>query len=473
MFPLSQDFRALCSGPGCVRETHAPFDDFLYSERHLQALWYDVQYRPTELVTMDGERVTVEHPGDWNLEAGPDFLGASLLLSNPQRRIAGDVEIHIRPADWRAHRHGNDPRYDNVCLHVCYFPGVLDADELPPGCLQLSLRSAIRAIPDFSFENIDPMAYPYAVRGPETPCSRILRDWDEERRGALLDAAGQERLRVKTLRIRSGIAEHGAEQAFYEEFLCALGYKNNKIPFRTLAIRLPLQYLRRLSGDDPLRAYAVLLGCSGLLPTALGEDWSPDGRKLIRQCWDHWWPLAASLEPHGMSFTDWQIGGMRPTNAPMRRLMAAAWLFCSPTRFPEQFLQLDSSSPKKWLQQLAPLLACTDAPYWPNYLSLSGEPLEKPIQLLGRDRIAALTCNVFLPFFVARHPSAAPVAFHELPAESQNRLMKRTAESLFGLKHNARLYSSALRRQGLLEIFQDFCMPDRSRCNHCQLTLKS
>jgi hypothetical protein len=35
------------------------------------------------------------------MEPGPDFLGAVLRIGPERRRIRGDVEIHLRPSDWR------------------------------------------------------------------------------------------------------------------------------------------------------------------------------------------------------------------------------------------------------------------------------------------------------------------------------------------------------------------------------------
>ncbi len=88
---------------------------------------------PQRFVTAAGERVQVEHPGEWNTGPGPDFLNAALRVGPELRRITGDVEIHIRPADWQRHRHTDDPRYRRVCAHVAFYPGTLPAAELPAG----------------------------------------------------------------------------------------------------------------------------------------------------------------------------------------------------------------------------------------------------------------------------------------------------------------------------------------------------
>ena len=50
------------------------------SERHLQCLWFDAKFRPENIKTLSGEVVKIVNPGKWNLESGPDFLDATLLI---------------------------------------------------------------------------------------------------------------------------------------------------------------------------------------------------------------------------------------------------------------------------------------------------------------------------------------------------------------------------------------------------------
>ena len=79
------------------------------TERHVQAIWYDAAFRPERLVTRRGSEVRVVSPGEWNLEAGPDFRNAVLEIGSERRRVVGDVEVHLAPSDWDFHRHGADP----------------------------------------------------------------------------------------------------------------------------------------------------------------------------------------------------------------------------------------------------------------------------------------------------------------------------------------------------------------------------
>jgi len=88
LFPGAAAYRRWIN-PDAVCEKAARY--FPYTERHVQALWFDDSLRPQNLKTSRGEPVMVENPGRWNLEAGPDFLGAVLLIGREKRRVAGDA----------------------------------------------------------------------------------------------------------------------------------------------------------------------------------------------------------------------------------------------------------------------------------------------------------------------------------------------------------------------------------------------
>ena len=117
----------------------------------------------------------------------------------------------------------------------------------------------------------------------------VLQSFTSDHKAAVLDAAGEERLRRKADRMRNRIEEVGVNQALYEEILTALGYKHNKRAFRTLAGHIPYHLLRDHVEGKVLHAYAILCGVSGLLPMTQQSKWSAQAQRFIRQVWDIWW----------------------------------------------------------------------------------------------------------------------------------------------------------------------------------------
>jgi hypothetical protein len=442
-----------------------------FCEQHLQCIWADERLRPSLLRTTDGEEVRVEHPGEWNMGPGPDFLQATLSVGPNWRRLTGDVEIHIRPTDWQRHGHALDSRYGRVCVHLTYFPGTLPEGALPPGTLQIALRPALEAMPYFSFDQIDLMAYPDAAKAAPPPCQNAMQALSPTERGAVLDAAGESRLRRRVESMQAAMWDRGIAPVLYEETMAALGYRPNTSVFRRLARLLPLDVLREKSAGDALRAYALLMGCASLLPdpTTRGRRWNAETKTFIRSLWDFWWRHEGEFPAERLSRREWTFTGLRPANRPERRLMAAAMLFAPAEGLPEKLMALATSGGGRKAGLLPNLLALPDAPYGANRLSFSSAPASRPTALIGPSRAHAIEINVLLPALAALGAQAEGwrEVLDALPPEEPNALVRQTALRLFGPDHPPRLYRSSLRKQGLVHIHHDFCLGDRSRCATC------
>jgi hypothetical protein len=252
--------------------------------------------------------------------------------------------------------------------------------------------------------------------------------------------------------------------------MAAFGYRPNKASFRRLARLLPLDRLREKAGGDPIRAYALLMGCASLLPDPSSRRaWDDETKTFIRRCWDAWWPLSDEFLARRIPRTDWSMAGIRPANRPERRLMAAALLFARAPSLPEQMAALAKNPRGVPADKLLALFDLPDAPYWPNRLSFSSAPAKETVALVGKSRAQAILVNLLLPAFAAMGAPAEAwkSMLDDLPAEETNELIKQTALRLFGQDHAPRLYRSGLRRQGLIQIHHDYCLGDRTLCAAC------
>jgi hypothetical protein len=462
VFAAAADHRRLVAAIRPVVRESRPVSAISFSERHLQSVWFDPAYRPAPLLTTEGETVIVRSPGRWNLEAGPDFLDAQLLVGPRQRTLRGDVEVHVRPEEWTRHGHGLDPRYRNVIAHVTYRHGRLPTGSLPPGAVEVPLQAALDADPAFYFEAIDTTAYPYAV--PASPYGArkpVLADQSPEQIDRILLAAGEERLRLKTAHMVERIERQGAGQALYEGVTTALGYKHNRGACRRLAGRVPLDRLRDVSGGDPVHAHALLAGVAGLLPDTPRSRWDAETRRYVRRQWDFWWRVQSQWAAEDMPRGVWRVAGVRPQNHPTRRLAAVAALFAGQPAFEQRLLALDIDSPACWLKNTARLLAPdAEVDYWGRRFTFGGAVRPKAVALIGDSRRAAILVNVFIPFVSAQGRDVRAV-LDALPASESNQIIRQTAHALFGPDHNPAVYAGAIRQQGMMQIFHDFCLPDR------------
>ena len=386
------------------------------TERHVQALWYDGALRPKNLRTTEGVPVRVVDPGAWNVEAGPDFYHAVLEVGATRRRLAGDVEIHLHPSDWRAHGHAADPAYARVVAHVTWYaaPPDLALDGLSPDCLRICLGDFLRTRPDFSPDEIDLTAYPYAhLHATPRPCERLFAR-NPDLLLAVLRQQGVRRLKLKARRVKDAfVRTKDHAQTFYAETLAALGYKQNAAPFRQLAGELPWR-------DLPASQEAAYNSLSCVAEMAVART------------------------------VDWRRANVRPANSLERRLAAAAALFAGTCP-----ALLDRFDACDLLTRDGQKAACA-------ILCASG--------LLGRRRAAAILANILVPFALAEERlDRIP---DELLPEETNSVVRLTAFRLLGRDHNPALYSgNGLYLQGLIQLHHDFCLaahPDCDRCGLCQ-----
>ncbi len=470
LFPKAADYAVSISrAPALIREMRGNRGASTFSERHLQCIWYDDALRPSKLKDIYGEDIMVHYPGRWNLEGGPDFINAVLEVRSTQRRICGDVEIHIDPDDWNRHGHGKDLNYSGVCAHVCYLDKSLPVSELPANTLQINLKRPLQANPFFAFEDIDLSAYPYNIKRT-APCTKIFSSWSREMKQALLEAAGQERLLRKSERMHALIEEFGLEQAVYMEVMRALGFKHNKPQFTRLAEIVPLKLLRDECDGNPDSAYATLIGVAGLIPNRISQRWDGSTVKYLRSLWREWIRQQNRWESVIMSRKSWNTGRIRPQNRIERRLAAAAAIFSQHGDLASKWLKSAAKDSEGCIREVVDELQGTSFPYWDNRLAWSGKLTEKNISLIGVSRANAIAANVLVPLIAA---SGGCGGFDDnilgnLKPEPVNSVMRLAAHILFGADHPPSLYSTSLRRQGLMQIFYDFCLEDKTACRECR-----
>jgi hypothetical protein len=286
----------------------------------------------------------------------------------------------------------------------------------------------------------------------------------------VLRAAGEERLRRKSERLAQQMAEKGEGQAVYGDVMAALGYKHNKLPFRRLAELVPLESLRSEAQGKPDVAYALLLGVAGLLPADTVRAVDDETKRFIRTLWDEWWKRKERWDRQLLEKKAWRLAGIRPANHPARRLMAAAYLFTRGRVLHDVWKDLASQRTSTCDADAAADLQVITGAYWDYRLSFAGRRLTEPVALIGRDRAEAIVINIMIPFLAALNDDAPfrQGLLDAIPAEGDHAVIRQAAFNLFGSYHAASVYRGGMQRQGLVQIFHDYCLNDRSRCASCK-----
>ncbi len=416
-------------------------------ELELQARWFAGDFG-REFTTVDGHRLEVIHFGVWNREAGPDFTEAVIQM-DARGPLRGSVEFDLIDRNWETHGHATNPAFANTVLHVfversprTFFTRTDRFGYVPQVQVDLALLAGKIAGPV-------PLARPGRCHAP-------LRGEPAERVTGILEAAAQFRLQRKSARFESGVRSHGRDQMLFQEIATALGYKQNTLPFLLLAQRLPLSPLRR----QPAVSEALLFGVAGFLRAADLSVYQSGTRDYVRRLWESWWPQRDALQRLVLPDTIWKAGGARPLNHPQRRLGALAVLV-------EKWGELTAAVATPDPGRIGKFFAGLAHPFWEHHYTLTAAPTARPMALVGASRVAELLANVFFPASLAEGHEVWP-AYAALPARLANRRAETAATRLFGDDPRRKQFTRTVaHQQGLLQIYEDFCLQDDSDCAHC------
>jgi hypothetical protein len=437
-------------------------------------IWQHLLLNGAELTTERGKPLKIIYPGRINDDRGADFRDA--VIATDGGLIKGDIEVHVKSSDWRAHRHHRDPVYNRVILHVVMWHNAKAATNLQNGkgihilALHKYIKSPISQWPG----RIEPPAslnMP-CLKAPERLTTGIIAEF--------LNSAGEERFLAKAAKFQVNIAQLGASQSLYQGIMRALGYSKNKLPFLELARRLPLHSLEsttqgKISDEECLaQQQALLLGTAGLLPSQrqsrhqeneLDDKWIDKLERLWTSS-----PYTETMPPDA-----WHLFKVRPNNSPLRRLAAMSYLLL---RYRgrgifEELVNLVKEVPvSQGYHRLEKGLVVTNNGYWASHFDFGSGRRLRNQSLIGSGRADDIVVNVLLPLTLAwSQVTSRPELdkktldlYHRYPKLAVNSVGKHMRHQL-GL--SSHLVNSARRQQGLIHIYNTLCT--QGRCHCCPL----
>ena len=387
------------------------------SEADLVRLWEGQRFPPQALVGRDGLPLRVVFRGRPCAGGpGPDFRDAVIATASGQE-LRGDVELHVLASAFRQHGHHLDPAYDNVALHVVFW------DDGGDTVLASGRRAPVVALAPWVAQRAEELSRWLCQPALwQEPCRTASQRLGAEAIAATLDGAGDRRLQEKAVAFRAALAEEDAEEVLYQGLLEALGYSQNREPFRRLARALPWRELQRTIRGAP-----------------------PSGRAVtIRR------RLADAAE--GLP---WQASSLRPANHPQRRLAGLAHLA---ERFAEGGL----------LAGLLALVRSVEGDPTPLLRGLQVQ--EKGQALIGPERAGEMAVNVVLPLALAwaEREGDEPLAraalalYQRHPRLSSYGILRTLCAALGPRPGRAR------RQQGMLYLFHRYCR--QGGCGECPLS---
>lgn len=466
------------------------------TEKHLRAIWYDSRFERRGLRVTDGRKISVISPGNWNAGVGPDFKNARLRIGD--RILEGDVELHLRSADWVHHRHHEDPQYNRVVLHVVLFHNS-DAETVPihsgKRVPQLELKNSLTESADTLATTFEVDGYPYKSNALLGECGKVIglpaqiKPEKYDFIQMLLNLAGDGRILLKSEGM--SLAEDQVDVLVYSRILEGLGYSQNKSAMKELSQRVSYeligQAIEGTSGElRVLRLQALLLGAAGLIPEPASSS-DDETKKFVLSLKTEWENCRGSVEP--MDKSRWVFKGIRPQNYPTRRLAGFSYFLAQNSE--KGLFSMALEIVQKWKKEkgkisddkrfarryseIEDIIFQTGWGYFGHRTNFGPIKFQKKVALIGEDRAITIWVNAYLPLLVLwcrkNQDEKLEEELHRfwshIPLLVENQVSKMMKHRFLGSKAESFILEREQSQQGFIQIFQDFCDMKPTACIGC------
>ncbi|GAB4374369.1 MAG: DUF2851 family protein [Calditrichia bacterium] len=288
-------------------------------EHYLHWAWSHLEFLRFPLVTLQGDPLEIDHPGQPNPDNGPDFFDAELRIAGI--RLRGDVECHLHWQDWFRHGHHLDRRYQQVRLHVLWHP----PGDISPALRQRFAHLVLSGFLSLPLENWLEKMERLAGDTESSPATPEVTSLSREQ----VEELAWERFQRKCAWVRTLVSQYGWETGVYIGLARALGYRQNSQPFEALVRTLTPERLFQIVHPlqrSPLLFWILLAQQAGLLQRPFrraSEDSPSSSLRVIQRVMRD---FAGKLPFQSLSLTQWYFSRLRPANNPYQRLAGYAQL---------------------------------------------------------------------------------------------------------------------------------------------------
>lgn len=416
------------------------------TEAFLHYLWQH-QMLSNGLATTDGQPVVVHRPGDLNPDAGPDFFNARVTIGEVE--WAGNIEIHLRSSDWKAHGHSADKSYNGILLHVVYEHDCevrLENGQVP---VTLELKSYIHPSLVASYESL------MCPSAAGIPCADRVGEMPQFQLSSFLERLAVERIEEKSKVVRRFLEESRGswEQTCYWLMAHYFGGKVNALPFEMLAKATDPRLLARWS-DNRQRIEALLMGQAGLL-----DDYFEDDYPRALQADYEALRNGAGLVPIGGYL--WKFYCLRPSSFPTIRISQFANLMAQTKNLFATLLEMTD------VKDIERLFCRQAAPYWDNHYQFDQAVAKSSVKHIGRMQADVLIINVCVPLLFVygevhgqqRYKDQAVSLLLQLAPESNAVIRRWQSAGIVPV--------NAAESQALLQLTGNYC--SNRRCLECRI----
>lgn len=412
-------------------------------EEFLHYAWQYRLFAQENLRTTDGESLTIVDVGQKNVDAGPDFFNAKVLIGNTL--WAGNVEIHLAASDWYHHSHHEDFCYDTVILHVVWNSDIVvyrkNGETIPQLVLPISHETIKRkGLLDLG--------------GCWIRCEKFWNELNPKFLDIQLSKVLYERLQRKSeevfLLLKS--TKNDWDEVFYRILLKSFGLHVNSLPFEQLSKTLPLAYLRK-HRDNLFQLEALLLGQASLLDCENSDEY----QKLLKReyCF-----FSSKFDLKPIDKNLWKFSRMRPSNFPTIKIVQFASLLHHSDKFLSNLLSVTD------VESIRGMFRCTPSTYWDTHYQLGKHSVYRSKQL-GESTIDLLIINAVVPMLFTYAQQKEDELLMERAFTFLEALSAEHNSIVDGWKNLGVGVDNAYRSQALIELKRQYC--DLHKCLRCSI----
>ena len=415
-------------------------------ESFLHFIWQFQKLNRVSLLTSAGEELQVYTIGQYNTEAGPDFLNAKLSIG--EITWYGHVELHLKSSDWNKHKHQHDKSYNNVVLHVVWEHDLeienAEGNHIPV----LELKDKIQ--PDL-------LAKCNAlIKSPERmPCEGQFDQVMDIQKWSMLSQTGVMRLTSKSAFIDElhQLSNGSWEETTFQLLAKNFGFKTNEHPFLKLA-QIVGQKILVKHANQVFQLEALLFGLGGFLLDPVDEY----AQSLQKEY--HYLAKKYGLQHKEMIREEWKFLRMRPGNFPTVRLAEFAAFLADNIKYFDRFIHYN---------KVGELIDCFDnelSEYWTTHYDFGKESSRKR-KGMGQSSKDVLIINTVAPLLAAYSKSIDGQEYMDkatdlLQAIKPEKNTIITQWEALGLKAK-----DAFDTQSMLTLTNDFCK--KKKCLSCKI----
>lgn len=412
-------------------------------EEFLHYAWQYRLFAQESLVTIQGDPIKVIDVGQRNLNAGPDFFNAKILIGNTM--WAGNVEIHLSASDWYLHSHHLDSSYDSIVLHVVWRSDSTiyrkNGEVIPQLILPITAETIKR-------KNLLDSGECWIK------CERFWNELNPQFFTIQLSKLLYERLHRKADVVFALLkaTQNDWEEVFYKLLLKSFGLHVNSFPFEQLSKSLPLAYIRK-HRDNLFQLEALLLGQASLL----GENDLDDYQHRLKSEYSF---LKSKFQLLPIDKNIWKFSKMRPSNFPTIKLAQFASLLFRTDNLFSSLLQARNIETIRGIFKVAP------SSYWDTHYQLGKTSVYRSKQL-SENTIDLLIINAVIPLLFAYAQQREDEVLLERLFTFLEQLPPENNATISGWKYLNVVAKNAYESQALIELKREYC--DLKKCLRCAI----